>query len=289
MSASGIATDQADLPPTAGVYEATVSRPQRTLADETYELTLRAPRVAAAIRPGQFVMFRDEENSDPLLGRPFALYATSGDEFSVAYHVIGKQTRLMTDWAEGQPVRLWGPLGNGFDGTLTGRSLLFIGGGIGYSPFPAVAKAALGLDGTPRRFELAELLYGARTQSLIADTSDFDGWDGLSVTICTDDGTAGHAGLVTDVLDERLQGPDRPDHVFTCGPVPMMKAVAARCGAAGVACDLSLETPMACGFGACYSCVVPVRDDASPTGWDYRRSCVEGPVFRACELDLSEL
>ena len=280
--------------PVAAVHTARVSCEQRLLAEDTFELTLDCPAVAAAIRPGQFVMFRDEQDSDPLLGRPFALYRTNGDHVSIAYHVIGKQTRRMTEWTAGQSVRIWGPLGNGFSEQSRGDRLLFVGGGIGYSPFPATAWAAVGHTSyggreRERRFKSAELIYGSRTAALLADTSDFDADPGIIVSFCTDDGSRGHHGRVTDLLERRLASDGRPDRVLTCGPVPMMRAVADRCLAAGVACELSLETPMACGFGACYSCVVPVKDDAAPGGWDYRRSCVDGPVFNADELVLAEM
>ena len=265
----------------ARVTTAAVSGKQVRLAEDTYLMRLDCPEIAAVIQPGQFVMFRDEQNADPLLGRPFALYDVQGDTFSIAYHVIGKQTRLMTDWQAGQSVRLWGPLGNGFPSDTTGDRLLFVGGGIGYSPFPSVAAAAIG-----SRFAAVDLIQGARSADLL--TRETYG-DGISVERCTDDGSSDRHGRVTDLLGERLVGGRRPDVVYTCGPVGMMKAVAAMCEDAGVPCYLSLETPMACGYGACYSCVVPVKDNSAPEGWDYRRSCVEGPVFEAAEMDLANL
>ena len=100
----------------------------------------------------------------------------------------------------------------------------------------------------------------------------------------TDDGTAGHRGFVTDLLSQSL-GEDRPDAVYCCGPEPMMHATADICAANGIPCWLSLETPMACGFGACFSCVTKVR--VSDDDWDYRRTCVEGPVFPAKSLVLT--
>lgn len=280
----------------SAVHAATIAAPQTQLAEGTFLLTLRCPEVARQIRPGQFVMFRDETDSDPLLGRPFALYDTDGDTFSIAYHVIGKQTRLMVGWEPGRRIRLWGPLGNGFPSDLSGERLLFVGGGIGYSPFPAVARDALGVAGyggrtANRRFAHATLIQGARTADLMTREDDAElVAAGASVERCTDDGSSDQAGRVTDLLADHLADDGRrPDVVFTCGPVAMMKAVASDCGAAGVPCHLSLETPMACGFGACFSCVVPIRDDRAADGWDYRRSCVEGPVFEASQMDLAAL
>ena len=283
-----------------GLFPAVVATEQTELASGTMLLTLRCPEVARMIRPGQFVMFRDEQNSDPLLGRPFALYDTepadSPEWFQIAYHVIGKQTSLMVDWEEGRSLRLWGPLGNGFPGDLRGSRLTFVGGGIGYSPFPAVFRDAVGVREygkrqVARRFEAVDLIQGARAADLMTreEFSAEEMGAGLNVERCTDDGSFGRRGRVTDLLSERLADERRPSHVFACGPVPMMVAVAEVCRDAGIPCWLSLETPMACGFGACFSCVVPVRDDASESGWDYRRSCVDGPVFDATTLDLAKL
>jgi len=244
-------------------------------------------------------MIRPGRGTDPLLGRPFALYDTILDAsqqpvaFEFAYHVIGKMTALMSQWKSGTAVQIWGPLGNGFP-SFSGRHLLCVGGGIGYTPFLAAARAALGL----RRYGASEaaesafgparvsFCYGVQSKRFRADLADFEPLTGLKTYLTTDDGTEGRAGFVTAVVSELLaaRGDDRPDGVFCCGPEPMMTAVARLCETASVPCWLSLETPMACGFGACFSCVTRVRDESQPEGWDYRRTCVEGPVFRADQL-----
>ena len=269
---------------------------QATLAHETYRLRLRCPEVARQIRPGQFFMIRPVGGTDPLLGRPFALYDTiDGPDglpelFDFVYHVIGKMTGLMSEWTGGEQVELWGPLGNGFP-TPACRHLLYVGGGIGYTPVLATAREALGdrTYGDPPRTpsqvaDRVTLLYGVRSREYRADLSDLERLgDRLSVRISTDDGSEGHHGFVTDLLRESLASSDRPDGVYCCGPVPMMHAVARICEETDVACWLSLESPMACGFGACFSCVARVKTD-EPPGWDYRRTCIEGPVFNAQDL-----
>jgi dihydroorotate dehydrogenase electron transfer subunit len=292
---------------------------QRQLARGTYCLRLRAPELSRTITPGQFLMIRPAEGTDPLLGRPFALYDTVLDEsgapfaFEFVYHVIGKMTGIMSGWQAGEEAEIWGPLGNGFP-AYAGRHLMCIGGGIGYTPFLAVARETLGLRqyGTdaaryaafrPARVTFA---YGVGSRPDRADLSDFEqlnealsglarsgeaGSEMLSceIQLATDDGSEGHHGFVTDLLERALSGPsgDRPDGVYCCGPEPMMHVVARICLRAGVPCWLSLETPMACGFGACFSCVTRVT--TADGEWDYRRTCVEGPVFPAAELALPEL
>lgn len=265
---------------------------QRRLARDTYALALETPEIAAAILPGQFFMVRAVDCVEPLLGRPFALFDTVisrgrpvGVEFG--YTVVGKLTGLMPLWRAGDLVEIWGPLGNGFPPPV-GEHLMLVAGGIGQTPFLAVAREALGLRtyGQPPRVlsqppRKVTLCYGVRSAEYLAGLDDF-ALPGLEMRLATDDGSRGHHGFVTDLLAEALGSAERPDCVYCCGPEPMMHATAKLCRAAEVPCWLSLETPMACGFGACFSCVTAVRMDNGD--WDYRRTCVEGPVFAAERL-----
>ncbi|MEZ5942393.1 MAG: dihydroorotate dehydrogenase electron transfer subunit [Planctomycetaceae bacterium] len=266
---------------------------QRQLAEDTFCLRVTAPEIARVIQPGQFLMIRPEGGFDPILGRPFALYdVTPGqDAFEFVYHVVGKMTHLMSEWTGGEEVEVWGPLGNGFP-TPAGKHLLCVGGGIGYTPFPAVIRAALGLkqfgeSPWKTNTERVTFCYAAQTASKLADLEGVESLENVSVQLATDDGSRGHHGLVTDLVARALEesGDDRPDEVFCCGPERMMQAVAKLCEQHQVNCWLSLETPMACGFGACFSCVTKVK---TPDGWDYRRTCVEGPIFSSADLELSE-
>ena len=286
------ASCQQELPgliPTAARRIATVVE-QEQMATATYRIRLHCPELAAEIRPGQFFMLRVPDETDPLLGRPFALYDTYEEDGKPAgvdfgYLVVGKLTKLMTRWNAGDPVEVWGPLGNGFP-TPDCEHLIMVAGGIGQTPFLAVAREALGLKQYGRQLESrperVTLCYGARSQEYLAGLDDF-AMPGLDVRTATDDGSAGHHGFVTDLLTDGLAiRPTDDTHVYCCGPEPMMEAVAKICKAANVPCWLSLETPMACGFGACFSCVVRVR--IGEDEWDYRRTCVEGPVFPAESL-----
>ncbi len=285
------------------------------MARDTWRLRLRCPEIARQITPGQFFMVRDPRVTDPMLGRPFALFDVWDDEdgqpagVDLGYLVVGKMTTLMTSWRPGDPVEIWGPLGNGFPVPDCER-LLMVAGGIGQTPFLAVGREALGtrtygdpprtggtadssrsgsaeVAGTAERASSgtqAKLLYGARSQEYLAGLEMFE-VAGIPVAVSTDDGSAGHAGFVTELLQAELGGDSPPDAIYSCGPEPMMAAVAKIAADAGVPCWLSLETPMACGFGICFSCVTEVRMDDGST--DYRRTCVEGPVFRAEKLCLS--
>jgi dihydroorotate dehydrogenase electron transfer subunit len=263
------------------------------MARNTWRLRLKCPDVAKQIVPGQFFMIRLPGRSDPLLGRPFALYDIYTDEdgepqgIDFGYVVIGKMTSLLESLIPEDEVELWGPLGNGFPLPPSGH-LVIVAGGIGQTPFLAVIREALRRRayGQPARIPAQSpsritLCYGVRSAEYLAGVEEFRA-EGIDVRIATDDGSTGHHGFVTDLLKQILTEPSPPDTVYCCGPEPMMHAVAKLTDAANVACWLSLETPMACGFGACFSCVTKVRQDDGT--WDYRRVCVEGPVFPARQL-----
>jgi dihydroorotate dehydrogenase electron transfer subunit len=263
------------------------------VACATYRLRLACPEVASRIVPGQFVMIRLAGSDDPLLARPLALYDTWFDEagvvagIDVVYLVLGRMTRRLARVRPGDTLELWGPLGNGFTPRAVDR-LIMVAGGIGQTPFLALGREALGgrQYGSPARnaprVGQATLCYGVRTRELLAGENDFRG-AGIDLRISSDDGSVGHRGLVTELLSAALGERDGAScQVVCCGPERMMEAVAELTAARGVACEVSLETPMACGVGICFSCVAKVRQ-ADGT-WDYKRTCVEGPVFDAKKI-----
>ncbi len=266
-----------------------VVRENVLVARDTYRLRLEAPELARSIRPGQFLMVRAGTANDPLLGRPFALYDvvidTSGNPVAVdvVYLVIGRGTAALAMRRPGDRLPIWGPLGNGFAPTLEpSGAVVFVAGGIGQTPFLALGRWWLGQSaygGVPSNAATsATLLYGVRNVSYAAGVDDFRA-SGIDVELATDDGSAGHHGYVTDLLAHRLERGERPARLVGCGPPAMLSALAKLSARAAIPCDVSLENHMACGFGACFSCVAPIRQ-ADGTS-DLRRVCVEGPVFPA--------
>lgn len=266
---------------------------QTEVAPRTHRMRLHVPEIARQIRPGQFFMLRSVDRTDPLLGRPFALLDIVRDEQGQAvaldfgYVVVGKFTSLLAACAPGTELEIWGPLGNGFPMT-TARHVAIVAGGIGQTPFVAMLREALGLErygleprDVPQPAPRLTFCYGARNAAALAGVDWFN-LPGVDVRLATDDGSQGHPGFVTEVLAELLASDDPPGEVYCCGPEPMMHAVSRQLQAAGVPGWLSLETPMACGFGACFSCVARIRQ---PDGtWDYRRTCIEGPIFPASDV-----
>lgn len=259
------------------------------MARDTYRVRFRCPQLATRALPGQFVMLRLAGFDDPLIGRPLAVYdvihSANGvpDAIDVIYLVKGKLTSRLVKFQPGQRVDVWGPLGNGFEPVATDH-LVMVAGGIGQTPFVCLAKEYLGLQtfGTPTRkpsrCDKVTFCYGARSADLLAGVEDFERL-GVDVRIATDDGSLGHHGLVTDILSQVLTESESSCQVVCCGPEPMMEAVGKVAAAAKVPCRISLETPMACGIGICFTCVAKVRDESGE--WDYKRTCVDGPVFDA--------
>lgn len=278
-------------PPSVAQFDAPILI-NRRIARDTYLLRLELPEMARAILPGQFLMIRPTSGLDPLLGRPFALYDVALDPsgnpsaIDIVYLILGRGTAALVHQRPGQSLPVWGPLGNGFGPPPTTKgAIAFVAGGIGQTPFLALAKWWRGAqaygdtDTQPRTTtEKIILYYGVRDASLLAGLDDFHS-AGLDVRIATNDGSAGTRGYVTDLLAADLEQGARPAHVIGCGPLPMLTALTRLVERHKLPCDLSLENHMACGFGACFSCVAPIRQ--ADGAIDLKRVCVEGPILPA--------
>ncbi len=268
-----------------------------SLACATFRIRLAAPTVAERIVPGQFVMLRLPDRDDPLLGRPLALYDVVPDAagrphfIDVVYLVVGRMTTRLVEVRPGTKLDIWGPLGNGFPPDEA-EHLVMVAGGIGQTPFLTLGREFLGTQrfGSPPRevkpSRKVTLCYGARSADFLAGVDDFEA-AGIEVRLATDDGSRGHRGLVTDLVEPLAAGSPWRCRIVCCGPEPMIEATARLAERLGLPCQVSLETPMACGIGACFSCVARIRDAAG--NWDYRRTCVEGPVFDARRVVFERL
>jgi len=262
------------------------------LSSRIYRIRFAAPEIAQSIKPGQFVMLRIANCLDPLLGRAFALYDIAADEngtptfVDVVYQVHGKLTSQLKRLKPGDLVETWGPLGNGFR-IPEAEHLIFVAGGIGQTPFVATAKQAFGttcygtLPSIANPPQKITMCYGARTEADFAGLEDFRA-AGIDLQLCTEDGSLGTHGLVTELLENVIHSNKSSCEILCCGPERMMEAVAKVAAKHAIACQLSLETPMACGIGICFTCVAQVRQEDGTC--DYKRTCVEGPVFDAASI-----
>lgn len=221
--------------------------------------------------PGQFYMLAAVEgwgagdDERPYLPRALSFLRAADGQLSFMLEAVGPGTRRLAQLDAGDELWLTGPLGCGFDQPADGRRALLVGGGVGVPP---LASWATVLDAP------ATALLGFRDAAHAAGAELLAGVD---VALATDDGSVGHHGRVTELLAAEL---DRDDHavVYSCGPPAMLEAVRALCAERDVPAQLALEAGMACGYGACYGCVVALRDGG------YARLCVDGPVLDAALL-----
>jgi dihydroorotate dehydrogenase electron transfer subunit len=258
----------------------------RSIAKDTWQLTLEAPSLARCTLPGQFFMVRLAGLNDPLIGRALAMFDRGFDPqgnpetVSVAYVVKGKFTHALSRFKAGQSVEIWGPLGNAFSNQPVDH-LILVAGGVGITPMLSLASAALGQDTYGQEGHFAQqvtLCYGARTEEYLVALDAFEE-RGVRLAIATEDGSLGHRGRVTEVLKDLLSRSEGTSRIACCGPEPMMQAVSKIAHEHNVTCEVSLETPMACGIGICFTCVAKI--DQGDGTWDYRRTCVEGPIFES--------
>lgn len=262
------------------------------IAKDTYRVRLAAPQLAARAVPGQFFMLRIADCNDPLIGRAFALFDrgldSSGQPNSIdlVYLAKGKFTTRLARMVAGELLEVCGPLGNGFS-TSPVDHLIMVAGGIGQTPFLALAREALGIQsfGQPPRAsgyaKRVSFCYGVRSADYLAGLELFEE-DGVVVHIATEDGSIGAPQRVTGPLENLLVADSESAcRVVCCGPEPMMAAVSRLAAKYSVPCEASLETPMACGIGICFTCVARI---GSEIDWDYKRTCVEGPIFDAQQI-----
>lgn len=252
----------------------------REVVPGTFLMHLDAPSIAGSARPGQFVMIRAGSGLDPLLRRPFSICGLYGDRaICVLYKVVGRGTALLAEMGRGDRVHVLGPLGNGFSTGGASLPMLLVGGGMGVAPLFFLAQALSVMEDRPFR-----LLTGFSGKGQVLSGSDLLHLD-VEAETATDDGTVGHKGPVTDLLQAVLEeGRENgaAGGVCACGPTAMLERVAGLAAAAGVSCQVSMEAAMACGLGACLGCVVHA---APQEHVPFLRVCTEGPVFPAGAVD----
>lgn len=250
------------------VERATLVASQR-LAEGVGLVVFDAPHTSASIRPGQFVHLRIARGADFILRRPFSVYRTGSGRIEILYQVVGRGTHMLAEAAPGAVMDLIGPLGHGWQVPEGITHALVVAGGLGAAPMGMLVEELA------RRGVAATLAHGAPSADRLLARELFEATC-RRTEVATDDGSAGLCGFVTE-LTGGLIAADRPDVVYVCGPEPMQRIVAAQAASAGVPCQVSLERLMACGVGACLSCVVT-------TVHGRKRACVDGPVFDAAEV-----
>lgn len=234
---------------------------KQQLTSDIFDFTVSAGELAKAAKPGQFAHLYLPGKT---LRRPISICEADPEKGTLrfVFQIRGDGTARLAELGMDDTMDVLAPLGSGFDlGDIT-RKAVFIGGGIGVPPLLEAAKPF---------GEHATVITGFRSESSVILKRDFER-SGNRVLIATDDGSAGHRGLVTDCLDGLEY-----DAIFACGPIPMLKAVDKIAREKNVPCQVSLEERMACGIGACLGCAVKLRRENGAEY--YGHVCKDGPVF----------
>ena len=243
--------------------------------DQYFRLVLRAPQIAPLIQPGQFAHVRILPLKDALLRRPFSIFQVAGDTFSILYKTVGKGTEVLSRMRAGEELSVIAPLGHGFTVPQAGgETPLLVAGGYGMAAMFLLAQ---------RSPQKGIVFVGGRRRVDILCEKEFAaiGWE---VRVSTEDGSHGEKGLVTQPLLAEVQSPKskvQSRKLFACGPTPMLKAVGKIAEDLGLPCELSMDEHMCCGVGTCLTCVIKVR---AGDGWEYQRTCTEGPVFDSRQI-----
>lgn len=248
------------------------------VAQDHFRMTLKLPTSFATPQPGQFVMIRDPERGEPLLSRPFGVYGFRREEegaiLDLLCRIAGRGTSLFSNMKPGASLHVLGPLGRGFTLPEKMTQVILLAGGVGVAPLVYLLHEGLLKNNGQVRAITAYI--GARTCELLTGLDRLENF--CNVRIATDDGSRGHHGLVTDLLNREI-GDCRPEEtmIYACGPSAMLMALGSMIAQSTIRCEVSLEERMACGMGACMGCAVAIADEQGKR--DYARVCHEGPVF----------
>jgi dihydroorotate dehydrogenase electron transfer subunit len=258
-------------------------------------MRLACPDAAQHARPGQFIMLQVSEHTDPLLRRPFSVCSALGAFVDILYKVVGKGTAAMASWQPEQRVSCIGPLGNGFNIAEPPGHAYLVAGGIGIAPLLFLLETLVQHNSGGSK----AVFMGGKTAVDVAVLEDFSLLNQKHIQYATEDGSRGVQGLVTDLFANHLTEAGRQNSqracIYGCGPVPMLSALSKIAEQHGMDCQLSLESRMACGIGACLGCAVKTKALAesavssgaghhAPSGYYYKRVCADGPVFNSREL-----
>jgi dihydroorotate dehydrogenase electron transfer subunit len=246
-----------------------------------HSLTIVSPDIGEKVRPGQFVNLKCGVNQASILRRPFSVYRVHkrggwASTIEIVFDIRGPGTEYLSHLRGHATVDLIGPLGRGFVAPKRRAHCLMVGGGIGAAPLFFLA------DELRNEGHRVDVILGARDSGLLLNAIDARRLASVCITT-TEDGSAGTQGRVTDVLDETLTRCET-EVVYACGPHPMLAAVSRVCSARKIPVQVAVEELMACGYGVCMTCVMPLqrrrrKEESAEDALVYARSCTEGPVF----------
>jgi dihydroorotate dehydrogenase electron transfer subunit len=253
------------------------------IASECFLMHVALHSSFADPQPGQFVMLRISGLAEPFLARPFSIYSFLREKNSCAvefiYRVVGRGTQILAGLIKGTQLEVLGPLGRGFKILEDKQNVVFIAGGMGAAPLSMLAGNLCVKENASSKITF---YLGAKNDSEIIGAPKLKKLS-CNLVICTDDGTKGNKGLVTEIFQKDIKkfSPDNAV-IYACGPKEMLKSLSKILRGTKFSCQVSLEERMACGVGACLGCVVAVKNKKSLP--EYKRVCADGPVFNINEI-----
>lgn len=246
------------------------------IKNRNYLMSFKDREMAQNARIGQFVEIKAGVGIDNLIRKPISINRVQGDEIFLVYKVVGKGTEAMSKLSPGDNINVIGPLGNGFPELSEEKEVLMVAGGIGIGPFPYCID-------TVKNWKL---FYGFRDYSEFVLEQELKRYEANGKAFfTTNDGSYGMKGFVTDVLEKYLlENGTENKVIYCCGPDVMMKKVCEIALKYKVESYISMEDYMGCGIGICVGCVRKIRNPEKPGGWEHKKVCKDGPVFRGEEI-----
>ena len=251
---------------------------------DAFLLELEFPADVGQVHPGQFVMLSLADGHGPVLARPFSFYGRPAlNRLTFLIQVLGVGTQVLQDCPLEDFIQVTYPLGTGFTFPDASRPLVMIAGGVGSAPFLLCAEKRIQQGAGDR----THFFFGARSEDRLYDKHAFASL-GIHSAFATDDGSFGFSGNVIACLEKGLREEALPKDALylACGPKPLLKAFADLAQAQGLEAQVSLETYMGCGFGACNACPTPTNPDGPLGAWPWAKTCQEGPVFSLDSIQL---
>jgi dihydroorotate dehydrogenase electron transfer subunit len=258
------------------VYLKSEIKENESIGSLYHRLRIALPQSIGPVTPGQFAMVSFENEGGIVLPRPFSIHNFDKGErtpwLDFLFKVVGKGTAHLAKLSTGSPITILAPLGKGFPDPPVGHTAVIVAGGMGIAPlFPLITRLA------PAPSPLS-VLYGAKSSEDLVCLPGLRTVGNVHIKITTEDGSGGgEKGLVTQLLKRHEDKGEAKTAIYACGPEPMLKIVSAFVGERNIPCWMSIERWMACGVGACLSCVVNTTDG-------YKRVCCDGPIFESKEI-----
>ena len=252
------------------------------VAPNIFLIKLLAPPIAQEALAGQFIYIKCSKDNYPLLRRPLSIHRIDKEkgEIFILFQIMGEGTKLLADRTIGDDLDIIGPIGNGFNIYPESRKIIIVGGGIGIAPLLALCEESI------RQGKEVRVLIGALKKELVIGEESFKIL-GAKVDVATDDGSYQYKGLVTDLLERIIKEGWLTDQIFACGLKPMLKKISEIALQANINYQVSMEERMACGIGACLGCICKIKTKDKreyKVKFEYKRVCVDGPVFTGSEV-----